>query len=196
VAVRAEFRRARPALFVFGAGNDAIPLVRQAKGLGWYVVLADGRSHLATRERFPEADEVHVVSAAREFPLRPLAKDAAAIMTHSLEQDTYFLKNLLDQDLGYLGVLGPLRRTQDVLQTIAKENEDSLTEQIARREDLERRIHAPMGLDLGGDTPADVALSVIAEIQRTLRHGSGVAMGTLRKRAMEQDASTLSVPAD
>lgn len=192
--VRAEFRAARPGLFVFGAGDDAMPLVRQAKNLGWYVVVADGRSHLATRARFPEAHEVHVVGAKGEFPLRLLPTDAAAILTHSLEQDTYFLQNLLGQELAYLGVLGPVKRTRDMLETIAAES--GLEAAGAASEEWQRRVHAPMGLDLGGDTPAEIALAIVAEIQLTVRQASGEALKVVRGRQRSRPVEAFPVSAD
>lgn len=196
VEVRTEYRAARPGLFVFGAGDDALPLVRQARNLGWYVVLADGRSNLATKARFPEAHEVHVLPARGRLPLKILNTDAAAVMTHSLEQDTYFLGSLLRKEVCYLGVLGPARRTCDMLDAIALEWGGSRTEQLAQREAWKRSVHAPMGLDLGGDTPADIALSVIAEMQQTLRGGSGEGLRTLRRRSGKLRVEAGSVPAD
>jgi len=196
VSVRAEFRAARPGLFVFGAGDDAMPLVRLARNLGWYVVLADGRSHLSTRARFPEAHEVHVVPARGEFPLQLLATDAAAVMTHSLEQDTYFLQSLLPLRLSYLGVLGPIQRTRDILDAVALSRDGNRAEQLSERESWTHRVHAPMGLDLGGDTPADVALAIVAEIQQTLRGASGLALRTLREKLHGKSASAISLSAD
>jgi xanthine dehydrogenase accessory factor len=184
--VRVEWNAARPGLFVFGAGDDAIPVVRQARQLGWYVAVADGRSHLVTGSRFPEAHEVHVLTAGAfsELGLRPT--DAAAIMTHSLEQDTRILAALLDEELAYLGVLGPRRRTDDILMSIAREfnlPESTIDAQIER---WSERLHAPMGLDLGGGTPADIALAVIAEIQQCRHRASGVALHILRGRDAER----------
>ena len=183
--VRLEFFAARPGLFVFGAGDDAFPLVRQARELGWYVVLADGRSHLATQVRFPNAHEVHVTPANAPFPLQVKPMDAAAVMTHSLEQDTYFVSELLNQRLCYLGVLGPRRRTAGILEAIvqgtpASEGAESLDPALSLA-----HVHAPMGLDLGGDTPSEIALSVIAEIQKRLRGGSGKALRELSRRVAE-----------
>ncbi len=88
-----DFRPARTGLWIFGAGDDAQPLMRLAKELGWFVSLADGRSHLATRERFPLADDIRVLaikdlasqSAHLLGPIRP--HDVAVLMSHSFEQD-------------------------------------------------------------------------------------------------------------
>ena len=180
--VRVEWNAARPGLFVFGAGDDAIPLVRQARQLGWYVAVADGRSNLATRARFPEAHDVQVL-AAGEFPelgLRPA--DAAVVMTHSLEQDTRILAALLAEELAYIGVLGPRRRTDEILLSLAGEFDLPESRIDAQVEMWMERLHAPMGLDLGGGTSADIALAVIAEIQQCRHRASGLALRVIRAR--------------
>jgi len=182
--VRAEWIAPRPGLFIFGAGDDAIPLAEHARLLGWYVAICDGRSHLATPVRFPLADDVHVLPAG-DFPPLPLrSTDAAVVMTHSLQQDTRILGGLLKQDLTYVGVLGPRRRTQDMLLTLAGESGLPPSEQTFKLdEQIEtwlERLHAPMGLDLGGDTPSGIALAVIAEIQQTLHHATGLSLRKVR----------------
>src|SRR5579863_7726412 len=95
----ADYRAARPGLWIFGAGDDARPLLKLARELGWFVAVADGRSHLTTRNRFAAADDV-VVLNIRELPARGanslplLATDAAVLMTHSFEQDSHILAAL------------------------------------------------------------------------------------------------------
>jgi xanthine/CO dehydrogenase XdhC/CoxF family maturation factor len=175
-----EWIAARPGLFVFGAGDDAIPLARQARQLGWYVAVADGRSHLATHIRFPEANAVHVLGA-HEFPTFGMrTTDAAVAMTHSLEQDTRILRMLLQEDLAYIGVLGPRRRTDEILSALAEESNLPRSRAEALAEDWGERLHAPMGLDLGGSTPSDIALSVIAEIQQCRHKTSGLPLREVR----------------
>jgi xanthine dehydrogenase accessory factor len=180
--VRAEWSAARPGLFVFGAGDDAVPLVKVARQLGWYVAVADGRSHLATNARFPEAHEVHVLSAGELDWLRPQPSDAAVVMTHSLEQDGRILPVLLAETLAYIGVLGPRRRTMEMLLSIAGESRRPVDDLDAQMEAWMDRLHAPMGLDLGGDTPAEIALAIIAEIQQSRHRASGLSLRRIRAR--------------
>jgi len=194
--VRAEWCPARPGLFVFGAGDDAIPLVRQARQLGWYVTIADGRSHLATRTRFPEAHDALVLPADGfpHLPLRPT--DAAVVMTHSLQQDTQILSHLLQEQITYIGVLGPRRRTSDMLISIAREldiPQSRADHQVeAWVEACFDRLHAPMGLDLGGGTSADIALSVIAEIQQCRNRASGLSLRQVRTGRADRAGRTAS----
>jgi xanthine/CO dehydrogenase XdhC/CoxF family maturation factor len=182
----AHYRPSRPALAVFGAGDDAGPLVRMAKEMGWLVSVADGRGHLAARTRFPHADEMHVLSidalpasSADEslWPFRALRKeDAAVLMTHSFEQDAKVLARLLSSTTapGYIGVLGPRRRTRELLREAARLLDLPQTEALT--EEWMGRLHAPTGLDLGGRSPETIALSVLAEIQKTFAAATALSL--------------------
>ncbi|HUB28419.1 MAG TPA: XdhC family protein [Terracidiphilus sp.] len=183
--VLAEYRPARTSLWIFGAGDDAKPLVELAHGLGWYVVVADGRSHLATRERFAAADEVLVLPIA-DLPARSRQHislrrtDSAVVMTHSFEQDAHILALIfgLDTPLAYSGVLGPQRRTRELLAEAARLLH--LPDASDRVDRWLSQMHAPTGLDLGADTPATIALSILAEIQKALTAASGQPLHQVR----------------
>jgi xanthine/CO dehydrogenase XdhC/CoxF family maturation factor len=183
--VWADYRAARPGLWIFSAGDDAKPLAQLARELGWYVAVADGRSHLATRERFPAADEVCLLPIA-DLPdaapahLSLLPTDAAVVMTHSFEQDSRVLASLLALEfpLAYLGVLGPQRRTRELLAEAAGLLHLSVTTE--RVDQWLAEMHAPTGLDLGADTPAAIALSVVAEIQKVITAATGEPLRQVR----------------
>ena len=147
----------RPRLVVLGAGDDARPVVRFARLLGWDVVVADGRAHLATRPRFLEATDVKCAPAA-ELPLTCNIRrnDAVVIMSHSFEQDRILLCALLPMPLRYLGLLGPRHRTAQLIEGIQMETPH--LEGMAR-------LHSPIGLDIGAHTSETIALAIIAEIQ-------------------------------
>ncbi|HTW46485.1 MAG TPA: XdhC family protein [Acidobacteriaceae bacterium] len=153
-----EYIAPPPALWVFGAGDDAQPLVEFAATLGWHVIVADGRSHLARAERFPQAARMMELEAALAEVSRG---DAAVIMTHSYEQDRKALGALLGLGMKYLGVLGPRARTERLVAEVAPRVGLSAAQCISR-------LHAPVGLDLGGHSPAAIALSIIAELQAVL----------------------------
>ncbi len=154
-------------LLVFGAGDDAIPLTDTAKYLGWQVEVFDGRSHYARREKFPNADAVTVRDAGAPLPSVD-AWTVAVLMSHSYSQDLEALRELAPLSLGYLGILGPNKRTLQLLSDAGLE-----------REKMAAKLHGPMGLDIGADGPEQVALAVIAEIQASLNGRSG---GTLSTR--------------
>jgi xanthine dehydrogenase accessory factor len=156
-------------LWVFGAGDDAMAVVDQSKLLGWLVSVLDGRSHYARPDRFPHADTV--LTNTLDDPLAGLVPDrwtVAVVMAHSVSQDTAALKELANHHLSYVGVLGPQRRTKWLLE------EAGLAEVAAVQQ-----WHSPVGLDLGGDSPEQVALAIIAEAHAV---SSGRAGGKLRDR--------------
>jgi xanthine dehydrogenase accessory factor len=179
VKVRADYRAPRPGLGIFGAGDDAHPLLRLAKELGWFVSVADGRSHLATRDRFPRADQLSVLPIAElpgALPKEQMpafatlqSEDAAIVMTHSFEQDAKVLACLLqlEEPPAYIGVLGPQRRTRELLGEAARLLNLSESAIPTRTDRWMSRLHAPTGLDLGAESPETIALSILAEIQKT-----------------------------
>ncbi|HET7103674.1 MAG TPA: XdhC family protein [Terracidiphilus sp.] len=182
VQVQADYHQARPGLWIFGAGDDARPLATLARELGWFVAVADGRSHLATPARFPMADRVRALPiaelpAATSHHLPLLGTDAAMVMTHSFEQDSHILASLLllAAPLPYIGVLGPQRRTRDLLAEASR-----LLNLPDRGERWPAQLHAPAGLDLGGETPAEVALSILSEMQQALHHATAQPLQQVR----------------
>jgi len=160
-------------LLLFGAGFDALPVVRFAKELGWRVTVIDHRAVFANEGRFPEADEI-VVSRAEDLPAELFADEnsAAVVMTHNYERDREVLHLLLNSSCRYIGALGPKKRTGNLIQELRDE------ERTFNEENL-NKIHAPIGLDIGAETPEEIALAVIAEIKSTLANRSG---GFLRER--------------
>jgi xanthine dehydrogenase accessory factor len=154
-------------MVVCGAGADALPVVAQAAALGWSVVVLDQRADFARAVRFPEAARVIAAKdAAALDDLRLDTRTAAVVMSHSFAQDTFFLELLLAQPLGYLGVLGARRRTLDLL---ARLGHDAMPAEL----------HAPAGLDIGAETPEQIALSILSEVQATFAKRPG---GPLRQR--------------
>lgn len=149
-------------LFLFGAGDDAQPLAQFADALGWQVTIADPRAAFATAARFPTAGAL-VVAPAGELAERaaPGADALAVVMTHHYVHDVPLLRALLPRPLAYLGLLGPKKRTEKILADLARDG-------LALTPAMRARLHAPVGLDLGADTPAQVALAILAEMQATL----------------------------
>jgi xanthine/CO dehydrogenase XdhC/CoxF family maturation factor len=155
-------------LLLFGAGDDAVPLTELAHYLGWSVFVLDGRAHYARPERFLLADAVRVCRAEDpQVQVDPWT--VAVLMSHSYSQDLSALRALAGEPLRYLGILGPRKRT---LQLIADAGLDETV--------LPNPLHSPVGLDIGADGPQQVALSIIAEIQATLNGRRG---GPLKERA-------------
>jgi xanthine/CO dehydrogenase XdhC/CoxF family maturation factor/CTP:molybdopterin cytidylyltransferase MocA len=149
-------------LVIFGAGHDAVPLVRLAKELGWHVTLVDHRPGYATRMRFPSAD-VLIVCRPEEVLQRVEIerRTVAAIMTHNYLHDLELLRTLLPTPLRYIGILGPKPRTRRLLDDIQENG-------LALREESIGRLYGPIGLDIGADAPEEIALAVVAEITAVL----------------------------
>ena len=162
-----------PTLAIFGAGYDALPVAQGAKNLGWRVTVADHRPAYATAERFPSADVVVLATAPASVERMALdARSCALLMTHNYLLDLELLPHLLLSPARYIGVLGPQSRAERLLSDLDRQGWTFSAAQLAR-------LHAPVGLDIGAETPAEIALSILAEIQSVLARRQG---GTLRKR--------------
>lgn len=142
-------------LLVFGAGDDARPLVSHAAGVGFRVTVVDHRPALLADGRFPEARETVLARADDGAELPRLApgrteRSLAVVMTHSLRHDREWARHLLAAGVPYVGLLGPRGRTEALLSEIGAEGDP--------------RVHGPVGLDLGADGPQQVAISIVAEL--------------------------------
>jgi xanthine/CO dehydrogenase XdhC/CoxF family maturation factor len=150
-------------LAIYGTGYDAVPVARLAHEMGWDVTVIDLRGDHSAEARFVGTGAVVV----RPLGVPACDQEMAVVMTHSYELDRMLLRNLLRQRLVYLGVLGPRERTQRLLAEVSTGGSHSC-------------LHAPAGLDVGGDSPVAVALSIVAEIQAVFSARAG---GMLRNRA-------------
>jgi xanthine/CO dehydrogenase XdhC/CoxF family maturation factor len=160
-------------LVIFGGGPDAIPLARLAGELGWHVTVVDGRPSAASRARFSHADAVVTGRPEQAWEQVRLEGDTVAVvMTHNYLTDRRLLERLLASPVRYLGLLGPKARSEQLLQDLARAG---IRTTAAQR----RRLYAPVGLDLGAETPEEIALAILAEIRAVL---AGRAGGSLRDR--------------
>lgn len=173
-------------LVIFGAGADAVPVAQLAHDTGLHVTIVDHRPAYATSERFSFADKIIVCRP--EVVTHKVSIDArtlAVVMTHSYEHDRELLKILVASRAGYIGMLGPKRRTERMLVELSSEeafefNDGDLT-----------RLHAPVGLDIGAETPEEIAVSIIAEVRAYV---AGRAGGKLKERhAPIHDATGVNV---
>jgi xanthine/CO dehydrogenase XdhC/CoxF family maturation factor len=186
VEVFLEYIAPQRRLMIFGAGHDAQPLVRFARDLNWHVTVVDGRAHFARPERFPGASHVIVAPINEPFNLSSAVDGAAVvIMTHSYRQDRYWLENVLQCSPAYVGQLGPRERTERLLDEMGAS---------VRSPEVVPGLHYPIGLDLGGDTPASVALAIVGEIAAYLNERSG-GMLKYRKTTIHQACEPVHSPA-
>ena len=153
-----------PRLFVYGAVDTADAICAAARAVGWHTIVADARGRFATRERLPNADEIIV--AWPEEALAEVAPDhttAILVLTHDDKFDVPLLVGALASEAYYVGALGS-RRNQE-------RRRERLLEAGVEEAELER-ISGPAGLDIGAHTPAETAVSMLAEIM-ALRSGRG-----------------------
>ena len=161
-------------LWVFGGGSDAVPLVSMAVQLGWRVTVVDHRSSYARNTAFKQAsnifrlppDELFNPDKSEQVKLFQQL-DAAILMTHNLNLDAAWLKLLhATNQAKYIGLLGPLERRSNV-------------EELSHIDDrawLARVVNGPVGLDIGGDLPESIALSILAQCHSVLHNRSGLAL--------------------
>ena len=145
-----------PRLFVYGAVDTADALCGAARAIGWRTIVADARGRFATRERLPSADEVIV--AWPDEALAQVAPDhttAILVLTHDDKFDVPLLVGALASEAYYIGALGS-RRNQE-------RRRERLLEAGVDGAELDR-ISGPAGLDIGAHTPAETAVSMLAEI--------------------------------
>ena len=153
-------------LVVYGAGNDAQPLVHLAASLGWHSTVLDGRPNLATTARFPAAAEVRVVPVGELEKQEPDAGAYHVLLSHNYAYDLAALQMLLPSPAPYIGLLGPRAKATRLLEEL------NLSEAEAA-EVLQNCLHSPIGLDLGSETPEEIALAIVAEIQATRHQRNG-----------------------
>jgi len=145
-----------PRLLVYGAVDTADALCAAARGIGWHTVVADARGRFATRERLPNADEVLVAWPEDTLAqVRPDHSTAIVVLTHDDKFDVPMLAGALASDAFYVGALGSRRNQERRRELLLEAGVD---------ESAVERISGPAGLDIGAHTPAETALSILAEI--------------------------------
>ncbi len=163
------FRRA-DTVYVCGAGHVAMPTAQFSAMAGFRVVVLDDRAAFANRDRFPLADEIVVLPSftACFADHRPDADASVVIVSRCHKQDRTILVQALGTDAGYIGMIGSARKTAAVL-------DEMVAKGFPRR--AVGRVRAPIGLPIGGDTPVEIAVSIVAELieARTARRAAKAA---------------------
>ena len=164
-----EVMPAPPKLIVVGAGHIAVPLVRMAKVLDFYVVVIDDRLLYANRERFPDADEVLVGDMAqmlKEMTITPSCY--IVLITRGHAYDEPCLRVVLPSQAKYIGMIGSRRRIKACFQRFRDEDKIS--------EELIEKVYAPIGLDIGTETPAEIATAILGEVIKVRRGGAAASL--------------------
>jgi xanthine dehydrogenase accessory factor len=164
-SVYIEVVESKPVFLVVGAGHVGRALARLADFLDFHVAVIDDREEFADPERIPWADQVicdDYEAALDAFPID--ANTSIVLVTRGHKQDELSLRHCLGRGAGYLGMIGSRRRTDTVLRHLRDEGFDS--------EDL-ARVRTPIGLDIGAETPEEIAVSIVAEVIMLRRSGGG-----------------------
>ena len=154
-------------LVIFGAGYDVVPVAKLARELGWQVTVTDDCVAHLSPKRFPVA--TCVLFADRQAVTDQLTitnRTAAVLMSHNFNYDRAVLQKLLTTDVPYIGILGPRKRFDKMQVEFEKDG-------LFFPEAALNRVHAPIGLDLGAETPDEIALSIMAEIKAFFTKGAG-----------------------
>lgn len=145
-----------PKVAICGAGIDVIPLVKILDLLHWHVTVIDHRPGRLLPELYPQNTQVKPVKITElSTTLEPFDSDAVIIMSHNLDRDAAYMIHFSTTPIAWLGLLGPVKRRDKVLNLASV----SLSE-------IENRLHAPVGLDLGGQMPENIAISIAAQLQQ------------------------------
>jgi len=149
-------------LNIAGAGNDVMPLVNMAAVLGWDVTIFDGRPNLLTKERFPLASKlIHSKPENILSHIEPDYNTVFALLTHNYNYDLQVLKAIIVQNIPYVGVLGPKKKLDAILQSLKDEGIPF------GDKDLEK-VYGPAGVDIAAETSEEIALSILTEIKAVL----------------------------
>jgi len=154
-------------LVIFGGGFDAAPVTTMAKNLGWSVTVTDDCvAHLGTK-RFPDAENVTLCQrdhVSTDITFKRFS--AAILMSHNYKYDYAVLRELIKNPPAYLGIMGPRKRFDKMIAQLKDEG-------AYPGDDWAQRVHSPIGLDLGAETPDEIALSVVSEIQAFFSKAKG-----------------------
>lgn len=152
-----ETVKPRPRMIIFGAGSDAVPLVEGAKRLHWHVTVADHRQDYLDQDHFAKADERMLTSRNQYSQISVMNEAYVVVMTHNYELDRMLVQALLPGAIPYLGVLGSRNRIQRMLDEIQSDRGE------LNQKELDK-LHSPVGLDIGADSPEEIALSILSEL--------------------------------
>jgi xanthine dehydrogenase accessory factor len=145
-----------PVLFLFGAGHVSTFVAPLAKMVGFRVVVMDDRTEFANAERFPDADEIHIVEFAEAFEgITITGSSYLTIMTRGHTHDRIVLERALRTEPAYIGMIGSRKKWALI--------EQALRDQGFSEERIEE-IHSPIGIHIGGETPEEIAVSIVAEL--------------------------------
>jgi xanthine dehydrogenase accessory factor len=174
-------------LLIVGAGHVGQKLCSCAKLLDYRVVVLDSREDLVTRERFPQADELICGDSARTAELFPITRSThVVIVTHSHLHDKEALRSVVGSPAAYVGMMGSGTKVRTVFAQLKEEGVSAT---------LLDRVHSPIGLDIGAETPAELALCIMAEIVAEIYGGTAGREDRSARRTVSEGRAARGEPA-
>lgn len=162
-----------PLLLVVGAGHVAVPVAEIGSLCGFRVVVVDDRTDMASPERFPNASERIVGDIVESLRALTITPDThIVIITRGHAHDLGALRAVIDSPAAYIGMIGSRRKVRTITDRLRA---DGVSEERIKR------VHAPIGLDIGAETPAEIAVSILAEVIMLLRAQHGTSYKGIRK---------------
>lgn len=168
-----EVNETRPTLVLAGGGHVNHSLYHFALELGYEVVIVEDRDEFGHPLRFPNAREIFVHEDMGEAMRKVAVHPNMYIVIATKDSDEKALREVVHSDAAYIGVIGSRRKVTIILDHLRQEGVS---------EALLERVHAPVGLDLGAETPSEIAISVLAEILKVKNGTTGVSMKELRPK--------------
>ena len=154
-------------LLIFGGGFDAKPVTELASVLGWKVTVSDECVAHLIPINFPKADQMVACQrdyVSKEFTITPFT--AIVLMSHNLNYDKQVILEIINSEASYIGILGPKKRAEKLIAHLEENN-------IEVTPEIQQKLHYPIGLDIGAETPDEIAVSIIAEIQAKFNNRTG-----------------------
>lgn len=164
-----------PEIYVFGGGHVGLATARTGAIAGFRVIVVDDRPMFCNPERFPQADECIVAHFDGVFEQLDIGEDSYLVaVTRGHAHDETVVEQALRTNAGYIGMIGSRYKVRRILKNLGERG--ATDEQLAR-------IHAPIGLDIGADTPEEIAVSIVAEIIAVMRRGQAEEIQSMREIA-------------
>ncbi len=164
-------------LLMVGAGHVSMPLATLGRSMGFRTIVIDGRPRFATRERFPDVDDLQIGIPSELVQKVPLiATTALVLVAHDYKYDLPVLRHALSTPVGYIGLLGSTRRGAAIFNLL---REDGVSEEALAR------VRVPIGLDVGAQSAPEIALSILAEILVVQRGATGLPITEKVKRGIK-----------
>jgi xanthine dehydrogenase accessory factor len=158
-------------LILIGAGHVAQPMARLGKMLGFRIVVIDDRPEYATRERFPEADQLIVDNWEKALSeLRIDENSYIVILTYAGEYDEFAVRKVINSKAAYIGMIASRSKAKTIIANLQR---DKIPDEMVRR------VTTPIGLDIGAETPAEVAVSTMAQIIMVRKKATGKTLSIL-----------------